>query len=690
MSRPYINFLIDRLESEFERAREEADTAALTAIRDELSRRRVTPRNSRLAQKIADALTLGDADILRQAADTTTQVNEPSAPRRDGPTSGNRQTRSRERPANGTGQQSSAQPRFRPTREQEEAVELFRTGENLKINAYAGTGKTSTLQLLAHSTGAKGQYLAFNRRIVFDSRERFPSDVNCATTHSVAFRSMAGRYSTDKLTRKLGANELVEVLGLQTWRIDRNHVLAPRSQAYLILSTIRRYCQSDKRSFLSEHVPRHGSLAAATESVIHEVRQVALRGAQHVWDRMISPADPLPLGHDGYLKAWALSEPRFPADYIMLDEAQDTNPVVLDVLKNQSAQIIYVGDKYQQIYEWRGAVNAMEEAPAPHTAHLTTSFRFGGEVAWAANRVLLMLGERRPLTGNPDRNSRIRNIQDGTVLARTNATTITACIEALDEGKRPHLVGGTDELIAMLRGVQDLKQGRPSSVPDFFGFENWQQVVEFVNSGEGEELLTFVNLVEARGEAQLLWALNRVVDEDDADVIVSTAHKAKGREWSNVRLMDDFLKSLPLKDENRRPTQSVDPAELRLLYVALTRAKDFMSIPPPLKEFLNTGALPRTEARETASSSARTSHTRSAPPPRPEPASWEPPRNWQANSPPTPPPLRPATSPPRSAQTPPPTSARQATTDAPRPVPSIPINPAGPKRPGFLRRLFGG
>ncbi|MDH2406059.1 UvrD-helicase domain-containing protein [Bradyrhizobium sp. SSUT18] len=69
----------------------------------------------------------------------------------------------------------------------------------------------------------------------------------------------------------------------------------------------------------------------------------------------------MPLGHDGYLKLWALSSHAIAADFILLDEAQDTNPVVLDVLRKQPAQMIYVGDKYQQIYEWRGAVNAMEK-----------------------------------------------------------------------------------------------------------------------------------------------------------------------------------------------------------------------------------------------------------------------------------------------------------------------------------------
>lgn len=62
---------------------------------------------------------------------------------------------------------------------------------------------------------------------------------------------------------------------------------------------------------------------------------------------MQSPDDPLPLGHDGYLKLWALSDPVILADYILMDEAQDTNPVVLGVLQRQPAQMIYVGDKHQ-------------------------------------------------------------------------------------------------------------------------------------------------------------------------------------------------------------------------------------------------------------------------------------------------------------------------------------------------------
>jgi len=55
--------------------------------------------------------------------------------------------------------------------------------------------------------------------------------------------------------------------------------------------------------------------------------------------------------------------------------------------------------------------------------------------------------------------------------------------------------------------------------------------------------------------------------EEDADLVISTAHKSKGRQWKKVKLSCDFP-SLP--DSN-------DP-DKKLLYVAVTRAQEELDI----------------------------------------------------------------------------------------------------------------
>ncbi|WP_234851503.1 3'-5' exonuclease [Sinorhizobium meliloti] len=238
----------------------------------------------------------------------------------------------------------------------------------------------------------------------------------------------------------------------------------------------------------------------------------------------------------------------------------------------------------------------MESIDTEASTHLTTSFRFGNAIADLATRMLVKLGETQSVKGNPNILSRIGKTNPSAVLARTNATTIGAVIEALDEGRKPHLVGDKTELMDMLRGVQALKNDEPSTCPAFFGFKSWNAVVEFARTDEGAHLVTFVNLLDKHSEKQLMWALNRTVDEEKADLVISTGHKSKGREWKSVRLMDDFLRSSPGEKKGGGP----DPAEMRLLYVALTRAKEVLEVPEPILQFIERGVLAERDRIERA------------------------------------------------------------------------------------------
>jgi len=84
---------------------------------------------------------------------------------------------------------------FTPTDEQTAALEAFTRGGHLVIQAGAGTGKTSTLGLLATQLPQRcGRYLAFNRSIAQDAATRFPPTVQCRTAHSLAYAALGYRY----------------------------------------------------------------------------------------------------------------------------------------------------------------------------------------------------------------------------------------------------------------------------------------------------------------------------------------------------------------------------------------------------------------------------------------------------------------------------------------------------------------
>jgi UvrD-like helicase family protein len=474
-----------------------------------------------------------------------------------------------------------------PTEEQVRALGRFRSGRPLKINAFAGAGKTTTLKLLAESRSTRGTYLAFNRSIANEAAEKFPRTVDCRTTHSLAWQAVQSthRFSTGKMNGKLYANQLAETLELKDETFGRELRLRAVHQAHLLLRTLRNFCQSADPAIGREHVPQYGRLLGASRPVLEEVRAWAISTSKGLWDRMVNHRDAIPLGHDGYLKLWALGRPKLGSQYILLDEAQDTNAVVLGVLADQAAQIVYVGDKYQQIYEWRGAINAMEKIEGCEEVSLTQSFRFGIAIAEAATRVLETLGETETVRGNPDVSSAIAPSGDTrVVLARTNATVILEVLTAIEAGRRPHVVGGTEELKRLLSDVYELKRGNPGSCPEFFGFTNWADVVAFAETEEGEDIRMFVQLVEKHGENKLWAAVTKAEGkEEKADLILSTAHKAKGREWDSVRLAPDFLSSR---------LNGVDPnaeAEVRLFYVAMTRAKRLLVVEPELLDTFTSG-----------------------------------------------------------------------------------------------------
>lgn len=461
------------------------------------------------------------------------------------------------------------------TQEQDQVIATAVEGNSFKTMAFAGSGKTSTCTLVGKELkNKKGNYLAFNKTIADEAKTKFSSNVECTTFHSKAWRG-SDRDLTAKLqsSKKLFANQIARQYNLVKIHIpteDGTRVLTQNEQAYVITRALSKFCNSIGNEPELWQVYR--SLPEWVPEQYHE--EIALRLLPHVesrWLQSINPRDEYQITHDIYLKKWAMSNPRINADFILFDEAQDADPLMLDIMSKQSSQIIYVGDPHQSIYGWRGAVNAMQHLKLQQE-RLTQSFRFGGEIADNANVLLRMLGEKVPLIGNPNKESICTHKSSmdspNAVLCRTNIGVIDALLKGIENGKKCSVKLDTYKIIALLDGIDSLKNGQASTHSELSGFLTY---ADLMTAAQGKDIDSDVKqilkLLEYHDSSKIKSTLESVGKNTDknSDYIISTAHKAKGMEWNNVEIHNDFFYKI------ERNELKITDEELRLLYVAVTR-----------------------------------------------------------------------------------------------------------------------
>lgn len=127
------------------------------------------------------------------------------------------------------------------TQEQLDIVETSLRGNDMIIKAFAGTGKTSTLCLIANNLPHKRcVYLAFNKAIADEAKHKFPPSVVVKTTHALAYASVSKVISLKNVRGDYRAAELKTALGLLDFRL---------CQAVGIVFS--NYCNSDEAEITS-------------------------------------------------------------------------------------------------------------------------------------------------------------------------------------------------------------------------------------------------------------------------------------------------------------------------------------------------------------------------------------------------------------------------------------------------------
>ena len=484
---------------------------------------------------------------------------------------------------------SRAVPAKVPTAEQQRIIQhpLPRKDaapHSIKIVAFAGTGKTSTLVKLTEAhPNIQFLLVVYNKAVRIQADSQFPkANVSCKTVHQMAM-AKAGFMFSKKLCSNLKAQDILES-GL----LPEDGKSSLYQRAGQVLSTLNSFMNSSNMELEQDsHVPRVWKVGQREEELSHSKRQGVLCDAITVWAAMQDKEDNrIRIPHDGYLKVWQLRRPSLQRvvehQVLLLDEGQDMNPAMLDIFMHQQTTRVIVGDPNQQIYLFRGAVNALDLVSPTHTYYLTQSFRFGPEIASVANRCLMEFKGRdeRTLVGGKKVDSYLGdNVNpkgQTAIICRTNVGVFDRLhhhVVILGQS-RVGLVGGVDSYnLEDYLDIYRLMMGKKEHMIKFKKFHTFNHLETFAKNVDDIELLSKIKIVKKYGDRVpgLIEKIRSSVVKDikSANTVLSTVHKAKGLEFETVVLWSDF----PDYQDTWGGLRHVPEDEANLIYVAITRAK---------------------------------------------------------------------------------------------------------------------
>lgn len=442
------------------------------------------------------------------------------------------------------------------------------------VDAKAGSAKTSTLvegvkYIPKH---CKNLFVAFNKNIAEELKEKLPSYVEARTLHSLGFSAVRERFGKVALDPEKAFNlatQLVEASGIKKQeKYAFETIIALKRSVGLCKSYL--YDTPSKIDILMDDFDIDCGLFERDE-FIKAVCKLLRQGKEMTkvidYDEMIY-----------FPYVYNLPTPKF--DRVFVDEAQDLNAGQIHLaLKACKAdgRILAMGDRFQALYKFRGAdekaIDNIQKKLSAKTLPLSISYRCAKDIIALAQTIVPDI-EHAPwakdgLVEPADEDRFLTKVKPGDfILSRVNAPIIKYCLQLLKMGVPANILGR--DVGASLAYM--IKRSEAKTITAFLKWlDNWKNAeVKRLREKNRSAIIILDKVQCLEGLCENAKTIEDALDnikrlfndgDDSTRVILSTVHRAKGLERERVWLLMNTFRFGDSEEEKN------------IEYVGITRAK---------------------------------------------------------------------------------------------------------------------
>lgn len=470
---------------------------------------------------------------------------------------------------------------MQPTAEQQVIIDAARhTTDNLLVNALAGTAKSTTIEMLCNRvTGIPILYLVFNKRNSDEAKKRMPGHVEVKTFNAIGHQVWSGvvgkRLSID-------SGKMYQILKGVIDDLPRAQQSTARGEMAEILRWLR-FCKRDgyvPRRWAGIGHPIHDDLDEWLATYDDEPEEHIRGLIRDCLDRSIEAAYAGGIDFDDQIYCPVIfggTWPKFPL--VCIDEAQDLSPLNHKMIeKLVHKRLIAVGDPWQSIYAFRGAVSngmrALRDRWDMKEYTLSVTFRVPKK---GVERAQARVPHFRAFDSLPDghiEELKFWNadcIPDGAaIICRNNAPLFSCALKLLKNGRAIKLVG-MDIGAGLIRILKKLGPLDMNDIQVRAAIDEWMRK-ELKRAKREETVYEKAECLRVLTEDHK--TLNSAIFSAEAlfkregPIQLLSGHKAKGLEWDIVYHLDPWR--IPSKFAKVREELE---QEMNVKYVIETRFK---------------------------------------------------------------------------------------------------------------------